>query len=283
MVLMTSGLAATTIPQPASPSRSLFVTVTDRNQQPVRNLTEQDFTVSRDGKPLPITAFDATPPPLSVVILIDTSASMEMSLDEASKAVDEFLSRFSSRDVAAVGGFGEQVTMQPDVGFSSDIALLRTGLRQLTTGGKTSLYDALGRAIDRLARAQGHRVIVVLSDGSDVTSLLSGTTITDMARAAEVTVYALTVRLNVPWQPRPNYDLKALVSDGGGEMLMLNKVADWAPAFAHVADELHAQYVVGFSPEGDAKVHKVDVKVAGKGLTARTRKTYAAAGTPQKR
>jgi VWFA-related protein len=285
VVLMTSGVAATTtIPQPASSSKTLFVTVTDRNRQPVRTLTEPNFTVYEDGKPLPITAFDANPPPLSVVILIDTSASMEESLDGASKAVDAFLSRLTGRDVAAVGGFNERVTMQPAVGFSGDLALLRAGLRQLAPGGKTSLYDALGRAVDRLADAHGHRVIVVFSDGSDTTSLLSATDVADRARAAEITVYALTMPLNMPWRSRtPDYDLKALASDSGGQMVMLSKVTDWAPAFAQVADELHGQYVVGFSPKAGAKVHKVEVKVTGKDLTVRTRKTYVASSAPQKR
>jgi VWFA-related protein len=287
VVVMTSGLAAsTTIPQPASSTKNFFVTVTDRQRQPVRNLTEKDFTVSEDGKPLPITAFDPGPPPLSVVILIDTSESMGKSLDEAKKAVDAFLSRLSSRDVGAVAGFSERVTMQPAVGLSGDISLLRAGLRQLAPGGSTSLYNALGRAIDRLADAPGHRVIVVFSDGSDTSSLLSGTEVTDMARAAEITVYALTIpsRDRESGRPTtPDGDLRTLASDSGGQMMMLDRVADWYPAFAQVADELHAQYVVGFSPKDGARVHKVEVKVAGKDLRVRTRKTYVTSITLPRR
>src|SRR5262249_51347905 len=146
-------------------SETLFVTVTDRNRQPVRNLTQQDFTVYEDGKPRPITAFDATPPALSAVVLMDTSESMGKSLDEARSAAGEFLSRMTGRDVAAVAGFNERVTFQPAAGFSADAGLLRAGLRQLAPGGSTALYNALGRAIERLTGAPGHRVIVLFSDG----------------------------------------------------------------------------------------------------------------------
>jgi hypothetical protein len=89
------------------------------------------------------------------------------------------------------------------------------------------------------------------------------------------------VPLHVPWPERPDEGLKALASDSGGQMVMLKKAADWAPACAHVIDELHAQYTVAFSPNVGANVHKVDVKVAGKSLTVRTRKTYGSSGAPK--
>ena len=45
-----------------------------------------------------------------------------------------------------------------------------------------------------------------------------------------------------------------------------------------MAQELHSQYVLGFSPETlDGKVHKLDVRVKKGGMVARARKTYIAA------
>ena len=49
-----------------------------------------------------------------------------------------------------------------------------------------------------------------------------------------------------------------------------------------MAQELHSQYVLGFSPEAlDGKVHKLEVRVKKGGMIARARKTYVAtsAGT----
>ena len=52
---------------------------------------------------------------------------------------------------------------------------------------------------------------------------------------------------------------------------------DLAKAFAHVADELHGQYLLGFAPpQRDGKVHDIDVRVATKGLKPRARKSYVA-------
>jgi Ca-activated chloride channel homolog len=272
-LLFASGLAGTAIPQPAS-SKTLFVTVMDRDKQLVRDLTQEDFTVNEDGKPRPITVFDANPPALSVVVLIDTSASMEDRVDQVGKAAGEFVSRLSNRDVAAVGSFHGRATFVPATGFSSDGDLLRGGLQKLTAAGSTSLYNALGQAIERLSDAPGHRVIVAFSDGNDTSSLLTGVEIRDRARAANVTLHALTIK-GPGREPISDYDFKDLVSDSGGQVVMLNRVSEWAPAFARVADELHAQYVVGFSPTAGGTPRKIEVKVSRKGLTVRTRKYYA--------
>ena len=52
---------------------------------------------------------------------------------------------------------------------------------------------------------------------------------------------------------------------------------DLGAAFARVADELHSQYLLGFSPpKRDGKKHDIDVRVAGGGLEARARKSYIA-------
>ena len=55
------------------------------------------------------------------------------------------------------------------------------------------------------------------------------------------------------------------------------KTADLAPTFTRVAQELHSQYVVGFTPSQlDGKVHKLVVRVKQAGMTGRARRSYLA-------
>ena len=57
----------------------------------------------------------------------------------------------------------------------------------------------------------------------------------------------------------------------------MKSTADLASTFARVADELHHQYALGFSPTKlDGKMHDLDVRVAGDGRTVRARKRYLA-------
>ena len=64
----------------------------------------------------------------------------------------------------------------------------------------------------------------------------------------------------------------------------MKKGADLAETFTRVAQELHSQYVLGFSPETlDGKIHKLDVRVKKPGMVARARKSYMAASASESR
>ena len=77
---------------------------------------------------------------------------------------------------------------------------------------------------------------------------------------------------------RPDRGLRSVAEETGGGYFELTKKDDLGPTFTRVAQELHSQYVLGFSPESlDGKVHKLDVKVKRAGLTVRGRKSYVAA------
>ncbi len=80
----------------------------------------------------------------------------------------------------------------------------------------------------------------------------------------------------------PDHGLKKLAEDTGGGFFLLKKTTELSETFTRVAQELHSQYVLGFSPETlDGRIHKLDVRVKKAGMNARARKTYVApsAGT----
>ena len=77
---------------------------------------------------------------------------------------------------------------------------------------------------------------------------------------------------------KPDSGLKHLAEETGGGYFELEKSADLAPTFTKVAQELHSQYVLGFTPaQLDGRVHKLAVKMKQTGLTARARRSYLAA------
>ena len=81
----------------------------------------------------------------------------------------------------------------------------------------------------------------------------------------------------------PDEGLPKIAAATGGGYFGLSSPRDLASTFARVADELHHQYALGFTPEKlDGKMHTLEVRVAGAGMTARARRSYlarAAAGT----
>ena len=89
----------------------------------------------------------------------------------------------------------------------------------------------------------------------------------DRARAEEVMIYAIgfeSVYFNGQRMVRskPDGGLQKLADETGGGYFELKKTSDLAPTFTRVAQELHSQYVIGFSPtQLDNRVHKLTVKI----------------------
>jgi VWFA-related protein len=76
---------------------------------------------------------------------------------------------------------------------------------------------------------------------------------------------------------KPDRGLRKIADETGGGYFELEKSADLEPTFTRVAQELHSQYVIGFSPtQLDGRVHKLAVKMKQAGLTARARRSYVA-------
>ena len=75
----------------------------------------------------------------------------------------------------------------------------------------------------------------------------------------------------------PDEGLPKIAAATGGGYFELTSANDLASTFARVADELHHQYALGFTPDKlDDKMHNLEVKVNGEGRTVRARKRYLA-------
>lgn len=265
---------------------ALHVTVTDAEKRLVPNLVRDVFEVYDNGKPVTLTLFENEPQPFSVVVMLDTSASMTASLDLLKAAAEQFLIRLLPEDRGMVGAFNDKIQF-PIAEFISDRDELIASLRDLGFGNPTRLYDAIDASLDQLRSIDGRRVILVFTDGEDTASRIGRGDVQDRAREDEVMIYAIgleSIYFNGVQRvrTRPDRGLRRLADETGGGYFELKKTDDLGPTFTRVAQELHSQYVLGFTPATDGKVHEIEVKLKAPGLTARARKSYLApsAGTP---
>jgi hypothetical protein len=68
-----------------------------------------------------------------------------------------------------------------------------------------------------------------------------------------------------------------VAEETGGGYAEIRFGQDLGAAFAQIADELHSQYLIGFAPpKRDGKVHRVELRVATRGLKPRARRSYVA-------
>lgn len=258
----------------------LYVTVLDSDRRLVPDLAREDFEVLDNGRPVTLTQFSNEPEAFSVVVMLDTSASMTASLDLLKDAAEQFIIRMLPEDRGMVGAFNDKIQF-PVASFTSDRDDLAGALRDLGFGNPTRLYDAVEASIQQLRDVQGRKVVLVFTDGDDTASKIGMGKVLDQARADEVMIYSIgleSVYFNGQYKvrTRPDRGLRRLSDETGGGYFELKNSDDLGPTFTRVAQELHSQYVLGFPPATDGKLHKLEVRVKKAGLTARARKSYLA-------
>ena len=260
---------------------ALYATVTDAQKRLVPDLLQEDFEIFDNDKLQKIDLFVKEVQPITVVVMLDTSASMTGNLKLLEQAAEQFLIRLLPADKGMVGAFNDKIEFSPST-FTNDRDQLIAALGTLDFGNPTRLYDAVAASMDRLLKIEGRKVVLVFTDGDDTGSRENLSSVLDSARQNEVMVYAIGLRsdyFNGSRQVRskPDSGLRRLAEETGGGYFELDKTSDLAPTFTRVAQELHSQYVLGFSPTlFDGKVHKLAVRAKRPGMTVRARRSYLA-------
>ncbi len=272
----------------------VFATVLDRDGRLVPNLAQKDFEVRDDGKPQPITLFDNSPQPIRIIVMLDVSGSMSGNLPLLRTASSALLERLRSDDLARIGTFGKDVTIGRS--FTND---RRELLDELPTfippDAPTPLWRGLDEAMSTFSKdADERRVILVLTDGKDTGSMdlrhrpSSQADVIDRARNEDVMIYAVGMRSRYQHpmgmdlrqallEDLPDPGLAKVAEETGGGYVEIKLGQDLDGAFARVADELHAQYLLGYAPpKRDGKIHKIEVRVNGGGFKPRARHSYVA-------
>jgi Ca-activated chloride channel family protein len=256
----------------------LYVTVTDSEKRLVPDLLKDDFAILEDGKPRTVEFFLTESLPISVVVMLDTSGSMTLALDDVKAGAEQFLLRMLPEDKGSVGAFNDKIEIHGEL--TSDRDTLVASLKELDFGYPTRLYDAIDASMEHLAGVEGRKVVLVFTDGEDTASKIGSGDVVDRARAEGVMIYGIGLETTIMGgrvRSRPDRLLKRLAEETGGGYFELKKNSDLNTTFTRVAQELHSQYVLGFSPDRlDGKVHKLDVQVKKPGMSARSRKSYVA-------
>ena len=260
----------------------LFVTVTDGEGRLVPDLEREDFEVYDNGKVQSLTVFENKSMPIGVIVMLDTSGSMTLILDRVKAAAEQFLIRMLPEDVGRVGAFNDKIEFLPEDEFTGDRDRLISLLKDLDFGYPTRLWDAVDESLRRLEGVPQRKVVLVFTDGADTSSRRDVDDVMQQARVKDVMVYSIGLGTEIFVGGRrvrssPDKGLKKLSEETGGGYFHLKSSDELGPTFTRVAQELHSQYVLGFSPAVlDGKLHKLDVKVRRQGMNTRARKSYLA-------
>jgi Ca-activated chloride channel family protein len=264
---------------------SLNVTVTDGAGKYATDLTEPDFQVFEDGTLQKLTFFSRTQQPISLALLMDTSASMDERMGIAQEAAIGFAKQLHKDDQAEVIDFDSQARILQ--AFTNDSAALEKAIRETTAQGSTSLYNALYIALKDLKKVKAdgtsdiHRqAIVLLSDGDDTSSIIGYDEVLDLAKRSETVIYAIGLRQGEIARrefKEAEFVLKQLSTETGGRAYFPTDARELAKIYQSIWEELSSQYAIGYTstnPKRDGAWRRIQVRIVKPGLTARTKQGY---------
>jgi Ca-activated chloride channel homolog len=263
----------------------LLATVKDGNGQLIGSLTKNDFTVYDNGVQQDIAVFaPQTEQPLSVAVLVDSSAStgieQHYELDSVSKFFKALLSEGNPQDTAALYSFNWEV-IDLSRGFTRRFARLDTRLKQMHSEGGTSMYDAIFLTSRELELRDGRHVMVIVTDGGDTTSTKSYHQALQAAQMADVIMYPVLV-MPITNDAGRNIGgenaLTTLSAGTGGRVFTPRMSAELDRAFDDILRELRTQYLIGYYPRevppSKDRFHTLKVDVRGRNLRVITRSGY---------
>ena len=211
----------------------------------------------------------------SVVLAVDRSQSMRgASLRDATAAARAFVQAKRSADRIEVVGFGRYalgLTKFSSSGVDADAAL---GGLEVDTQPGTALWDAVVRAAGSLRHEDqpGH-VIIVVTDGRDVSSRATLETAVAAAQRARAAVYAIGIA-GPDFTPT---DLRELASRTGGTYLEATSTSQLGALYARINRALartwQVRYVTAARP-GET----VEVQAQADGAVAQRQVSLRSAG-----
>jgi len=245
------------------------VLVTDKLDRLVPGLDKQDFRVYDNNVEQRISHFAQEDGPVSVVLVFDTSGSMQHKLATSRAAVAEFLNVSNPDDEFALIQFSDRARLVS--GFTEDTGDIQSRLAFLPAQGRTALVDAICLALDQMKHARHPRkAILVLSDGGDNRSRHSKNELKRRVRESDVQIYAIGITDPASmWDGTPEeingpYLLSDIANQTGGRMFPADSLGGLVDIAKRIGSALRNQYVLGYSPttaKRDGRYHSIVVKL----------------------
>ena len=289
---------------------NLFFTAADKNRRFISDLKPEDIRVFEDGKPQEIFTFQQNIDlPLSLAILIDTSASEERTLPDEKIAARAFLENLlrANKDEAAVVSFTGETTLEQ--GFTGSLERLRRAIDRVefippsgyigggvvvngtppisgtnqSLAGSTAIWDAVWATAEELISTSAEhtrRAIILLTDGDDTSSRLKMHEAIERAQKADALIYAIGIGDRYSFNVNEGA-LRKIAEQTGGRAYFPKHERDLHEAFTQIQRDLREQYLVAYSPTNkarDGSYRQIEIQVVNPALKQQNLKLNYRAG-----
>jgi len=264
----------------------LPTTVMDKNGHLVTTLPREAFTVLENGVQQEIKQFKREDVPVSMGLIIDNSGSMRDKRAKVEAAALALVKASNPDDEVFIVNFNDEAFLDNPHGkdFTSDIQEMEDALTRIDSRGGTAMRDAIRMSIDHV-KEKAHKdkkVLVVVTDGNDNSSVVSLEDLVKAAQQSEVLIYTVGLLTDEERREakRAQKAMEALAEATGGETFFPRDVSEVERIANQVAHDIRNQYTIAYTPlnqamDGSFRQIKVAVKAAGN-PTVRARSGYYA-------
>ena len=232
-------------------------------QGDLESIQASNFSILENGSLKPVTNLWDTEAPLDLVILLDSSGSMEDRLPIMRGLIKEFMEYLSEMDRVKVIGFFHRVFEISD--FTSDKKFLSKKLLMVRPGGDTNLYGALWAGVRSLSKAERRRAVLLLTDGRHQMDLSTKNPFTktleeglDLAKKYMIPIYVI----GIGYSTDPAI-LMQIAEETGGVYFKSIKRQKIREGFQLILSELKRQHILGYYHEKGAGWCDIEVKYLG--------------------
>jgi Ca-activated chloride channel homolog len=243
---------------------TVSVSVTDKQNNFVPDLSPQDFEVYEDGIKQDVTFFSDKDIPLNIGILLDTSGSLKQYFNQSLKAVGEFVRTSHRDDDFFFMTFSKKIKVQVE---GDDWDKVTKYLRSAEPEGLTAFYDSVYFGLEKVKQGKYRkRALLLISDGQDNSSRYNYGELMKLVKEADVQIYCIgigDISSNGGFTSGKDL-LEELAGMSGGKSFFpgdANKIED---AVNSIALLLRHQYSVGYYPSNsrsDNSWRKLRVKL----------------------
>ncbi len=277
---------------------NVLFTAQDKNRRLLTTLKQEDIKLIENGQPQEITYFARQVDlPLSLAILIDTSASQERTLPEEKEAAKSFLDSVvrPTKDEVAIISFTGETTLEQ--GMTNNISRLRRAVdrvqfvppsgyvgggvlvggtppisgRNQAAQGSTAIWDAIwvtGEDVLGPSPDKTRRAIVLLTDGVNTYGLKKLDDAVQAALKAEAVIYAIGIGDNF-YDGVDEGALRKISEKTGGRAFFPRDERQLREAFNQIQVEMRSQYLVAYEPSNQARdgsYRTIEVQLANPAL-----------------
>ncbi len=271
---------------------NILFTAQDKNRRLLTDLKQDDVKIFENGEAQEITAFSRQVDlPLSLAILIDTSASQERTLPEEKRAAISFIEaviRPAKDEVSVISFTGESTLEQ---GMTNNVTRLRRAVDRVqfvppsgyigggvlvgtppisggnqAAAGSTAIWDSIWVTSEEVlgpAPEKTRRAIILLSDGVNTYGNKRLDDAVQAALKAEAIIYSIGIGDNF-YDGVDEGALKKISERTGGRAYFPRDESELRQAFKQIQEEMRSQYLLAYEPTNttrDGSYRKVEVQL----------------------